>query len=243
MSDEAKPNKVIAFLSPVPVWLWVSTSVSVILFGSFLYYLSQQVPDQYAMTRYPPWQHAMNHNELIAYHRAVKAGVYDGDELDAKQFLYRQGSSNQLYASQLNSNTNRPRSLSRGAPGQSLTMDQAMGFASRSQPVNNYSLKQAQQSIALERNRQGLIDTSQVASKIPAGVYVQTASLRSIEDAGKLRHTLKARGFSPFIQEAFVKNQRWYRVRFGPYPTVSDARQAAKELKARRYSAQVVHSK
>ncbi len=244
MSDaEAPPNRAIAFLSQIPNWLWATGLGSLTVFSCFLFYLSQHSPDQYAMTKYPPWQHTMNHKELIAYHRALKAGIYNGEELDAKKFLYRQGTSNQLYAAKHNSTTNHPHVLTRNTPNRSLTMEQALGFASHSKPVNNYSLQQAQHSIALERNKNGMIATSHITSNIPAGIYIQTASLRSMRDAGRLRETLKARGFSPFIQEAFVKNQRWYRVRFGPFPTMSDARQAAKELQAKRYSAQVIHHK
>lgn len=240
MSDAAQPNKVVVFLKLVPMWLWLTTTISLSVFAGFLYYLSQQVPDQYAMTQHPPWQHTMNHSELIAYHRAMKAGLYDGSELEAKNFLYRQGAARQLLAA---NGTNRPRALNRGTPGRSLSFNEASGFASRSEPVNQYSLRHAQQSIAIERNHQGMINTSQVASKIPAGIYVQTASLRSINDADVLRQNLQAKGFTPFIQEAFVKNQRWYRVRFGPYPSVADARRAARDLESRRYSAQVVHAK
>lgn len=243
MSEGSTPNKMVAYLSQIPVWLWIATGTSLIAFTVFLIFLSKQNPDQYAMTQYPPWQHAMNHNELLSYHRALKSGAYKGDELLAKRFLYRQGTSNQLYAQQFYSNTSASGSLNKGAPARSLTMEQVTGFASRSQPINQQSFQQAQQYVALERNRQGLINTSQIAREIPRGIYVQTASLQSVNDAAKLRQTLKDRGFSPFIQEAFVKNRKWYRVRLGPYPSMTDARQAAQTLKQNRYPAQVIQSK
>lgn len=243
MSEGSTPNKMVTFLSQVPAWLWVTAGTSFVAFTVFLVFLSQQTPDQYAMTQYPPWQHAMSHNELLAYHRALKSGAYQGDELDAKRFLYRQGSSTQLYAQQSNSNTFASGTLDRGSPGRSLTMEQVTGFASRSQPINQHSLQQAQQYIALERNRNGMINTSQVATNIPRGIYVQTASLQSINDAAKLRQSLTDRGFSPFIQEAYVQNRKWYRVRLGPYPTMADAREAALNLQRNQYQAQVIQSK
>lgn len=243
MSEGSASKRMITFFTQIPIWLWIASGVSFVLFAGFLFFLSQQTPDQYAMTQRPPWQHAMNHNELLAYHRALKSGAYQGDELNAKQFLYRQGTPQQRYAQQLNSNTSRFQALERSTPSQPLTLEQAAGFASREQPINKYSLQEAQRYVALERNQAGMISTSQIASTIPAGIYVQTASLQSVNDAAQLRQQLEQRGFAPFIQEAFVKNSTWFRVRLGPYPSMADAKQAAEALRQSRYAAQVIQSK
>jgi len=122
MSDAAKFHKVRSFITSVPGWLWLSSSASVVLFAGFLYYLSLQTPDQYAMTMYPPWQHGMNYKELLAYHRAIKSGAFDGTEFEAKPFLYRQGQSQQVYASN-ESNTYRPSNLPQRSPNQPLSID------------------------------------------------------------------------------------------------------------------------
>lgn len=246
MSDQAKPLKILALFASLKLlsnWLWAAAGLSFLVFCGFLYFLSLQTPDQYAMTQHPPWQHGMNHNELIAYHRALKTGLYQGEELGAKQFLYRQGSANQLYAQQAYSNTYGPQTLPQTRPERSLTIEDITGFASRSTPVNQYSLQQAQQSVALERDRAGVMNVSEVAATLPAGIYVQTASLRSVDDAAALRRQLESKGFSPFIQEAIVRNQRWYRVRFGPFQSQADATQAAQQLRANRHDAQIIHTK
>mgnify|MGYP001978522446 CR=1 FL=1 len=73
-----------------------ASASSFVFFTGFLVFISQQAPDQYAMTTVPPWEHNLNPSELIAYHRALKSGAFNGNEIEAKRYLYRQGSSSQL---------------------------------------------------------------------------------------------------------------------------------------------------
>ena len=159
----------------------------------------------------------------------------------ARQYFRQQSTSGQLYAHQ-DSRSQGPQALAKNRPGESLTIEAITGFASRSGPVNQQSLQKAQEYVALERNASGLITTSQIAQTLPKGIYVQTASLRSVEDATRLRQSLQAKGFSPFIQEAFVKRQFWYRVRLGPFPNMASAEQAARQLRSQKYTAQVLNT-
>ncbi len=237
----SQSDKVLAYLSQVPAWLWAASASSFVFFTGFLVFISQQAPDQYAMTTVPPWEHNLNPSELIAYHRALKSGAFNGNEIEAKRYLYRQGSSSQLFARQSYSNTRAPETLSRNLPQKPLTIEQITSFASSSQPVNKGSFQQAQEYVANERKRYNSINELRYSTNAN-GIYIQTASLRSPQDANALQAELQRRGYAPFIQEAFVKGSKWYRVRFGPYQSMAEAEQAARNLRANRYTAQVIRT-
>ena len=232
MSDDAPaakaPNKFILLIKQSPTWLWITTIVSTFIFIGFLYFLSQQKPDQYAMTLTPAWQHGMNYPELIAYHRAVKASLFRDEEAEAKEFLYQQKSSQMLAQSNL-----QPRALNQNS-SRSLTYEEAAGFASATTPPQSDVFSEVQRYARAERNGLGFNSNNYH--------FVQTASLRDKKDAEALRAQLIMKGFDPFIQEAYVNNKLWYRVRLGPFKRVSDARSVARDLKNRKLAAQVIQS-
>jgi len=223
------PNKILLKIKQAPIWLWASTCVALLALVLFLAYLSQQTPDQFAMTNTPPWNHGMDYQQLLAHHRNMKFSGYDEEEAYARGSKYRQGRAEAM------DNYNADYSgLSANQPGGVLNYNEAAGFARRSTPANADMLSEAQLYAQIERNR--------YRSQNSDGHFVQTASLRSKQDADTLRAQLIMRGFDPFIQAAMVNNQRWYRVRLGPFIRMSDAQAVARELKQANQSAQVIQN-
>jgi len=193
------------------------------------------------MTLLAPWQHNMNAEELISYHKALKAGAYDHDDSGASDFLRRQTASAQLASQPRSTQPQRVEALQEQRSLSQLEYQQQLGFAS-SAPINQTSLAQTQ-AILDGPTSQRVSRWSQTTEFKPDGIYIQTASLSSKAHANQALEQLRNLGFEPFIQQARVNDQNWFRVRLGPFTDRVQAQQIANRLEQASQQAQIINTR
>lgn len=73
----------------------------------------------------------------------------------------------------------------------------------------------------------------QAASDVErAGSYVlQAGSFQNYVDADRMKAELSLQGFEPKIQRVTIDDDRWHRVRLGPYEDLSELNQARRRLR------------
>jgi cell division septation protein DedD len=70
---------------------------------------------------------------------------------------------------------------------------------------------------------------------------VQVASVKNVQDAGRLIVSLKKKGFAAYMNKAVIPGRgTWYRVRVGPYKNRTQADRTLSKLKKEKYNGIII---
>jgi cell division septation protein DedD len=111
--------------------------------------------------------------------------------------------------------------------------------ATKSQTVSpNVRSKEAKRKVSGKQNGASKkpMETARKSDPSPKKLTVQVASVKNLNDAGKMIISLKKKGFPAYLAPATIPGQgKWYRVRVGPFTTDTEANTTLNSLKKERF--------